>query len=413
MKISIITQYYPPERINRTSELALGLKDLGHDVNVVTAFPNYPDGKLFDGYKQKFGHAEDISGIPVRRVPVFISHSQNAVGRILNYLSFGFNSLSSSSFTKSSDVVYVYATQITAAIGPYWWKKFRGQPYVLHIQDLWPESVTGSGMLPKWLSQVAKALMTPLINSAYRNAAAVIGISPTMTQTLTQRGATPQTSSTLFNWSENEPTLVTDTDQEELPLSNPNDDSLRVIYAGNIGPMQDWGTVLDALSLLEDDNDRLILDAFGTGTSFDEISARADRLKLYNTKFHGWIQPESLEQYYRQADFVLVTLKDLEVFEMTIPSKFQSAIANGIPVITNVPGDLARIVKVENLGFVASPGSPSSLAQAFSAALSSSTSDRASMSANAKALYHTQMSVQSGVRTVAKILEDTQVPKTI
>lgn len=162
MKIAIVTQYYAPEPVPIAQSVAHGLRDRGHEVRVVTAFPNYPAGVLYDGYTQRGGHFEDDEGVRIHRARIFISHSNSAVGRVLNYLSFGFASFRAWAFVRESDVVYCYATQMTAAIGPDLWYRFRKMPYVMHVQDLWPESVTGSSMIGgQRIQKAVAALLRP------------------------------------------------------------------------------------------------------------------------------------------------------------------------------------------------------------------------------------------------------------
>lgn len=130
MKITILSQYFLPEAINIPNELADLLSFRGHQVRVVTGYPNYPNGKIFPGYKQKWRQIEKHGNVKVMRVPLFIDHSQSGFKRMLNYLSFAFTSSTARRFVKGSDVIYVYATQMTPAFGPWLWRMTGGAPYV-------------------------------------------------------------------------------------------------------------------------------------------------------------------------------------------------------------------------------------------------------------------------------------------
>src|SRR5690606_11396505 len=147
--------------------------------------------------KQRFGFKERWGDTEVQRTPILISHSRNPIGRILNYLSFGFSSLSASRFLRDADVIYVYATQMTAAIAPLIWWKYLKIPFVLHVQDLWPESVTDSGLIGGPPARLIGTVLRPWLRACYRSSSATIGISPTMTKTLIDRGVDPKCAHTV------------------------------------------------------------------------------------------------------------------------------------------------------------------------------------------------------------------------
>ena len=144
MKVLVVSQYFPPERATIVPAIAQGLADKGHEIRVLTGYPNYPEGKIFPGYRQKWRSKEQHGDVEVLRVPLWPDHSTIPVRRILNYASFALTSSTARGFAKDVDVIYVYATQMTPALGPWLWKRFRGAPYVLHVQDLWPDSILES-----------------------------------------------------------------------------------------------------------------------------------------------------------------------------------------------------------------------------------------------------------------------------
>lgn len=371
-------------------------------MKVVTGYPNYPEGKLHQGYKQRFGLKETVQGIPIFRTPLFVSHSSNALGRIANYLSFGMSAISASRFNKHTDVNYVYATQMTAVIAPFLWWKIRGTPYVLHVQDLWPESITGSGMLDQRTSRIVNRLLNPLIRIAYRNAGAVIGISNRMSSVLLSRGARAEDTFTLYNWA---PPVTSGTVEElDSTVSAPvaNGSSLKLIYAGNIGVMQDLGTLLEAMHLVRELP--VTLSVFGGGVLKEQIQERAATLMLSNVEFFDNISYSEIKKQYRQHDFQVILLKKLDVFELTIPSKFQAGISCGLPVICAVDGELSDLTHQHNIGLVAPAESPSLLAKAIRSAFHSTDSQRVEMRSNSINLYEEQMSFHTGMERLEEIL---------
>lgn len=403
LRIGVVTQYFLPEKAPIPSSVPFGLAARGNSVRIVTGFPNYPEGVLHPDYKQRFGLQERINDVAVLRTPLIVSHSSSAFGRIASYLSFGVSALSATRFLKKADVNYVYATQITAAIAPFFWRMFRGTPYVLHVQDLWPDSITGSGMLHPSLARIVSGILSPFIRLTYKNAAAVIGITNRMTSVLVDRGAKAERAFTLYNWAP--PISISDRGRAPAPsqTSISNGTGLKIIYAGNLGVMQDLGTLLDAMNIIRDLPVRLSI--FGNGVLESEIRSRAAKLELSNVEFFGSISSAEINEQYKQHDFQVVLLKKLPLFELTIPSKFQSGISCGLPLIAAVDGELSDLTTRHEIGFVAQPESPEQLADAIRVALATTTNKREEMRANALRLYGEQMSYESGMERLEEILQ--------
>ena len=407
MKITIVTQYYPPEPIPIPQAVARGLAELGHDVSVVTGFPNYPQGVLYEGYRQRFGHVETDGNIRIFRVPLVISHSSNPVGRLLNYLTFAASSFAARRSVRKADVVYAYATQMTAAIGPAWWNRIWKLPFVMHVQDLWPESVTGSSMVasPRVQKLVANVL-EPWLRRLYRDAAATIAIGPGMSKVLVERGVPSDRIHTIFNWAETNELAIVRTVHNDTESSA----ALNVMYAGNVGDMQDLETVVRAAALVTD----LIgfkISVVGSGVAEARIKALAVSQGATNIQFFGRVPFDQMARHYEASDFQLVTLKDLDIFRVTIPSKLQSSLAVGIPVITTVAGDVERLVTERQLGFVSEPGNAAALAETFRLAFSASVGARQQMGANAMNFYKEAMSRDSGVAAIERILASVSADK--
>lgn len=147
MRVLVLSQYYPPEGALIPSAIAEGLSGRGYKVKVLTGFPNYPEGELFEGYEMKWREKSRHGEVEVLRVPHYANHSEHAIRTSLNYVSFGLSAATARRYARDADVIYVYATQMTPALGPWLWKITGGAPYVLHVQDLWPDSITGSSLV--------------------------------------------------------------------------------------------------------------------------------------------------------------------------------------------------------------------------------------------------------------------------
>jgi glycosyltransferase involved in cell wall biosynthesis len=293
--------------------------------------------------------------------------------------------------------VYVYATQMTAALGPWLRRLTGGAPYLLHVQDLWPDSITGSSLVNSRLGELAvNGVLTPWLSSVYKHASAVVGIGPTMIETFRKRGVDPERTHLVYNWSVQEPDRLA---EPSLPAATPAS-TTTVLYAGNVGDMQDLETAVRAAHQTRDEGVRLVL--VGDGTAVARLRELAQTLGATNVEFRGWVPVEEVLPLYRQADYALVSLKDLPAFRGTIPSKFQMALSAGVPVVTTVQGDVRDIVEQNRVGFTADAESVESLAAAFRSAAGQH--DRAALRRNAATLYAERFSTEAGVSAIESIL---------
>lgn len=398
MKILIVTQYYPPEGASIPSTLARGLAQRGHDVRVLTGFPNYPEGKIFDGYQQKWRHRETDGQIDVLRVPLYADHSMKALPRIANYASFAASSATARNFAREADVIYVYATQMTPALGPWLWRMLGDTPYVLHVQDLWPDSIVGSSIVSgSASSKIIETVLTPWLRSAYRRAEAVVGIAPTMVETLVERGSPAERTKLVYNWSE-------ESGSETIPVHTPQEGQTRFIFAGNVGDMQDLETVVRAAKLVEDRS--ISVTVVGDGVALGKVKALAEELDATNVEFRGRVPQEEMPALYARAEYALVTLKDLPVFRGTIPSKFQGALAQGLPVVTTVQGDLSSLVTDLGVGFSATAEDPASLAETLIAASNLSAEQYDELREHTLLTYLEKFSLAAGIEAIEDVLQE-------
>ncbi|WIV45286.1 glycosyltransferase family 4 protein [Glutamicibacter nicotianae] len=399
MKILIVSQYYSPEAVPIPGDLAHGLAARGHTVRVVTGFPNYPYGRVLDGYKQRWRQVEQDGLVGLTRVPLYTDHSQSAVKRMLNYISFALSSSTARGAMRDADVIYVYATQMTAAFGPWLWRLAGGRPYVLHVQDLWPDSIVGSSMLTGNVTgRIINRILSPWLRSVYSRASAVIGIAPTMVATLNLRGSNRPGAQLIYNWADSGNTAA----REALsPVDRPR---AKLVYAGNVGDMQDLHTVVRAAHKTIDDG--VVLTIVGDGVVRESLGLLVRELGAKNVHFSEPVPREKMPEVYAEADYALVTLKDLPVFRGTIPSKFQASLAAGLPVISTVQGDVRSIVDEMQVGFTSDAENVDALADIFRSAAKLSTDDRILMAQRGKVLYDSEFSKKSGISKIEDILSE-------
>lgn len=396
MKILAITQYFPPENVPIPTSIITGLAEQGHEVRVLTGFPNYPAGKVYPGWRQRWRYRERQGLIDVHRVPLYANHSQSAIKRMLNYISFAFSGATARRLSRGADIIYVYATQMTPALGPWLWRITGGRPYVLHIQDLWPDSITGSSIVSGRVERTIARILSLWLRSVYRHAGGVIGIAPTMVSTLVSRGVPRDRAHLVHNWAESA--------AHGAPTRHETRDAsaTEVLYAGNVGDMQDLGTAIRAAHAARDAG--VVLTILGDGVARSALRALVEDLDVENVRFEDPVPSERMPDIYARADFALISLKDIPVFRGTIPSKFQAALASGIPVITTVQGDVRGIVEDSGSGLTADAEDVRSLEAAFRGATAVGAERWETMSRAARAFYDTNFSKESGIAKIERLL---------
>jgi glycosyltransferase involved in cell wall biosynthesis len=404
VKIGIVSQWYPPEPAFIPGSLAKGLAARGHQVRVLTGFPNYPDGKIYQGYRQRWSDQSVQDGVTVRRVPLFASHDSSGRRRAANYLSFAAtSSFQSAQYLAGADVVYVYLTPATVFAAPALLKFLHGTPSVIHVQDLWPESVTSSTMAPTGVAgRITESVLHAAMRRVYRMASSVAVIAPSMRDMVLARGADPATVRTILNWADEDlfhPAGETEAARREIGYR----DRCTIMYAGAMGPFQNIEATIRAAAAVEGAGSVDVV-LVGSGISEEPARALATELGAGNVRFLGRRPAIDMPTLYAAADYQLVTLRDIPIFRGTIPSKLQASLACGRPVIVSVPGDCAALVEENGVGFACPPDDWRLLADRFLQAAKTPTDQYNDMARRARDVYRTQMSQQAGVDHLEEML---------
>ncbi|MDQ0673951.1 colanic acid biosynthesis glycosyl transferase WcaI [Pseudarthrobacter siccitolerans] len=404
MKIGILTQWFHPEPALIPTSLAQYFGAEGHDVKVLTGFPNYPAGKVYPGYRQRWRQLDDGPGFRTLRVPQYVSHDTSGLRRMVSFVTFASMSLLHARWFRDRQIIYVYATPMSVCATVLYLRWVHRIPYVLHIQDLWPESVLDSGMVkPAFLRKPVNVVLHALLKVVYGNAAHIVAIAPSMASTLQQRGVPPRAVSVLYNWgAERSAPDPAEVAEFRNRVSSP--DRWLIAYAGNVGKMQDVETIVTAAASLgvESGMDFIIV---GDGASLDEVQALANSLSVDNVTFLGRVPFADMAAVYAAADFQLVTLLDRPVFRGTIPSKVGESLAAGVPIITTVLGDVAAMCVEGGFGWVSAPENPQALAAACRQAVAAGRHEKQTMAAAARNYYDSRLSMKAGLEAMHQILE--------
>lgn len=360
MHILILRQFYSPEPAPLGPELATTLHAKGHQVTVLTGFPNYPTGILYPGYRLRPWMKEVLEGISVVRVPLYPDHGRSALKRVLNYVSFALSgSLLGPFIVPKPDVIFVYHPPLT--VGAIAWVLHRlwRVPFLYQIQDMWPETLEATGMLtnPRILNMVGR-----FAKRVYAEAGAIAVISPGFRDNLIQKGVPPEKIVLIPNWVDTEVYHPIPRDSqlaEDLGLAN----TFNVMFAGNVGEAQGLETVLEAAELLCDLPEVQFV-IVGDGIAMPNLRTSAEARHLRNVRFLGRYPGNAMPALYALADVLLVHLKDDPLFRITIPHKILSYMASGKPVLAAVAGDAADVVLEVGAGIHCPPQDPAALAQA-------------------------------------------------
>jgi glycosyltransferase involved in cell wall biosynthesis len=401
VRIGLVTQWYEPETGSAAhpTAIARALADRGHDLRVLTGFPSYPLGRVYDGYRMRPRLHETRDGIPLLRVPDAPSHDRSAVRRALSLTSFAASATAQVGWLRDADVCLVYLTPATVGLAAMTLRRRWGVPYALYVQDLWPETVTASGFIGhEGATARVEALLHRWLRRLYAGADGMAAISPTMAETLGARGAVVPPVS-IPNWVD-EQIFGPLPQVERVHL----DDRRWVMYAGGVGELQSLDTALRALALLDDRPD-LALAVVGTGVAVPSLQRLADELRLGDrVRFLGGFPMAQMPALIAEADAQLVSLKDLPLFRGTIPSKLQASMACGVPIVCTVAGDAEALVRRSGCGFTATPEDPQSLADAFRRLADATPADLAAMGARARATYVSELGADSGAAALEDLL---------
>jgi len=271
MKILMLTQLFQPEP-NHLKGLAFAkeLISRGHDVQVLTGFPNYPGGKFYKGYKIRPVLKEKIEGVTVIRIPHYPSHDRSGLKRIISYISFAVSASIWGIFhIKKPDIVHVYQGPGTLAIPAVIMAWLQGIPFVLDIQDMWPESVMSSGMLR---IPFASTILHALSNWTCVHAKRIIVLSSGYKRVLMERSVSGSKIDVIYNWCPEDQPQALSTPFDEVFQKNKE---LKIIYAGNFGPFQGLDTAIRAAHILQKTATQATFYLIGDGVQSDNLKQLA------------------------------------------------------------------------------------------------------------------------------------------
>ena len=360
MKILFLTENFPPESnaaATRVYERALYWAKWGHEVTILTCAPNFPEGKLFDGYANRWRQIEEMDGLRVVRVKTYIAANTGFVKRTLDFLSFMATATFFGLIEKRPDVVVATSPQFFAAVAGWMLGVFRRRPFVFELGDLWPRSILAVGAMKK--SPLIRALEA-LELFLYRRAECVVALTGTFKQDLVARGIPAEKIAVVLNGVDLPRYAPRDRDME-LARAHGLAETFNIGYVGTHGMAHG----LDAAKLVKDTRPDLRFFLVGAGAEREMLIERARVEGLDNVVFVPRQPKDAMPAVWSLCDVALVHLKDDPAFAEVIPSKIFEAQGMGLPILCVSPaGEASRIIEADACGPWVPAGDPVALAEA-------------------------------------------------
>ncbi|WP_306592097.1 glycosyltransferase family 4 protein [Geothrix sp. 21YS21S-4] len=357
----MVTQYFWPEPF-RINDLVENLVSRGHQVTVLTGYPNYPEGQIYPPFKASPDDFDEYARAKVVRVPI-LPRGKGNLRLALNYLSFVLSGLLFGTWRlrgQPYDAIFVFQTSpITAALPAIWFRRLKRAPMLMWVLDLWPESLSAVGVLksPHLLAWVGH-----LVSFIYQHCDRILIQSRAFFPNIARYTGNISKVRYFPSWSE----PIFHIPLEDVPLAPemvPFKNTFNVMFTGNIGEAQDFPTILKAVEILKEHGDiRWLIVGDGRAASF--LKTQIEERKLQSRIILLGRHPlERVPSFMRGAQALLVTLRREPIFSLTVPGKLQTYLATGLPLIGMLDGEGAQIILDSGAGFACPAGDGVALAQ--------------------------------------------------
>ena len=385
MHILFLTDNFPPEvnaPATRTFEHCREWVKAGHKVTVITCAPNFPQGKVFPGYRNRLSSRETVEGICVIRVWTYISANEGFLKRTADYASFLLSAFLGSLFVRNVDIIVATSPQLFVPCAGDLAGLLKRRPYVFELRDLWPESIRAVGAMDNstlldWLERLELFL--------YRRAAAIVSVTDSFRENLAGRGIDREKIDVVMNGADLErfgPRPRNEALAHQLGLNG----KFVAGYVGTHGMAHNLSTLIEAAQLVERTpglaHVRFLF--LGDGAEKASIKSKASEMGLGNVLFLDSVPRQQVADYWSLLDVSVIHLKKTPLFETVIPSKLFECMAMGVPVLHGVAGESAEIVRREGAGLCFEPQNAAGLAGLI-ARLEANPAEREEMSRRARA----------------------------
>ena len=361
MKILFLSDNFPPEGnapATRLYEHATRWVRAGHEVTVVTCAPNFPEGKLFSGYRNHWRRVEQIDGIRVVRVKTYITANEGFLKRTLDYMSFMLMGFVMGLFERRPDVVVATSPQFFCAIGGWALSVAKWRPFVFELRDLWPASIMAVGAMKK---NLAIRLLERIELFLYRRANAIVSVTESFREDLVSRGVPREKIHVVINGVDLDRYEPRSRDAElehEFGLAG----KFVAGYMGTHGMAHALPKVLEAAEQLLHREDIAFFFA-GSGAERGRVEQIVTERGLHNVRLIPRQPKEAMPALWSLCDVSIVPLRDNPVFATVIPSKIFESMGMGVPILMSLPeGEATGIIRATGSGVCVPPEDPAAMA---------------------------------------------------
>lgn len=416
--ILILSQYFFPENF-KINDLTSELKKRGYFVEILTGLPNYPKGKFFEGYSYQGPYTEIYDSCRMVRVPLIPRRDGSRISLVLNYFSFVFfaSLLGIPRLSRRPDATIVFATSpLLAAIPGIFLRRLRSTPLLIWVQDLWPESISAVGAIrnPRILRAIGK-----LVRWIYQNSDFLLIQSKAFQKNMNHFEVPPEKVIYLPNWAEDF-YCSENLKNNRFPLSSAQKmpEGFRVLYAGNLGKAQNLDILLSAAQKLQNQRELatqassqilstakpLQIIFLGEGSYKQSLLNSVQSKQINNVTFLEGESPEKMPLYFSMVDMLFISLNDSEILHLTIPSKVQTCLASGRPILASLSGEGAKILNESQAALVSPAMDVEALTQNLAAALSFSSEKLEQMGQSGRTYYDLHFAKESVLNTLDRCL---------
>jgi len=396
-KILIVTEYFYPEEF-KINEIALEWKKKGYEVDVLTQNPTYPHGKIYQKFKNNWYSKESWNGINIHRVKAVTGYKNSLLKKLLKYFTFMiFGSFVSLKIGKKYDYVFGFdIAALTCMVPAIVLNQFYKKPVTLWVQDVWPDSVYAYGFKK---SKILEFFLNRFVRYVYKYtsnfAISAKGFEDKIKLYLNK----PKEIIYAPNWADD-----FNKNLKEYSFSNKN--RTHFTFAGNIGKVQNLDNIILAFAKLDKEySKKSQLNIIGDGSHLENLEELVKEKNMKNIIFHGRKPRDEMYMYFNASDFLIVSLEDKAIFSLTVPAKTQTYIASQKPIIGIINGEAAKIIKDNNLGYVASPSNIESITDTFKKAIDTSSLEIEKFTKNSEELTKTIFDKNNIINSLLNLLK--------
>lgn len=364
MHILFISQYYPPEigaASNRISYFAQFLAKTGHTVSVLTSAPNYPEGKIYPGFQNRFSVKQE-NGVTVYRTRIFLTPKANTLARLIHYLSFMVSSFITRRKIEKPDIIIATSPPLFTGLIGIIFKKLWRVPIILDIRDLWPESVESVGAVKnKKLLRQGEKLAHWMYKSANRITATSPGIQKNLPESMQEKIIILPNGAELNLFGEG----IRNQDARSAWMRKKWNlgGKFAVLYTGNLGLAQAPEIFVKTAEILKQVQDDIVFLLVGSGVLLPKIEKEAREKNLTNIIFAGNQPRNRMPEFVAAANVCIIPYKKADTFRNTLPSKMFDYMAGGKPIIINLKGEASELIAQAQCGLLAKEEDPHDLAR--------------------------------------------------